>query len=383
VESLGIRFLAPGCLWLLLLPLAALWLGSRGGAVLALVTGTLESWRAAERNRPAQVQRKRRVPPALACLAAALACAALALARPERGAAAAGRRFTIVVDRSPSMDLVEGGRTRRERALEPVQAWIARERLGADELERIEARAPEWSRYDRADALWVSDLFDALPSVAGFSASGGGAVPGPIAREGAARLDWDGERVVRVENAFAAGELGCSIDARLPEPLRELARLWAEGSGLAPGGSPLFAFELEDAGAPHEVGLARDGWSAAARVAAPLAVAGGESTWLTAGGPCVLAAPGKVRCSIVSLDEPAGDPAAFAVSWGGLFDSVLLDPPGVVPLSERTARGAPAWRAPVGGGTVPGRAERPLGGWCALAAALLALGAWALRGIRA
>jgi hypothetical protein len=54
-----------------------------------------------------------------------------------------------------------------------------------------------------------------------------------------------------------------------------------------------------------------------------------------------------------------------------------------VPLSERTARGAPAWRAPAGGDSGPGRAEHPLGGWCALLAALLALGAWVLRGIRA
>ena len=397
MELLGIRFVAPLCLWLLAVPLVALWLGARGGAVLALVTGTLESWRAAERNRPAQVERKRRVPPALYCLAAALVCAALALARPERVAAAAARRFTLVVDRSPSLYLVEGGRTRIERALEPVREWIARERIGKDELVWIGAqgledalRAPatlqpeiDWPRYDRADALWLGDRFDPQPKLAGFSSSGGGAVPGPIAREGSARLDWDGERVLRVEHAFAAGELGCAIDARLPEPLRELARLWAERRGLAAGGSALFSFTLEQAGAPREVELARDGWSAQARVGSALAPAAGETSWLAAGGPCVLAAPGQVRCSIVALEEPAGDPAAFAVSWGELFDSVLLDPPGVVPLSERTARGAPAWRAPAGSGATGEGSERPLGGWCALLSALLALAAWVLRGIRA
>jgi hypothetical protein len=397
VELVGIRFLAPLCLWLLVVPLVALWLGARGGALLALVTGTLESWRAAERNRPAEVERKRRVPPALWCLAAALACAALALARPERVAAAARRQFTLVVDRSPSMYLVEDGRSRIERALEPVRAWIGRERLGKDELAWIGARdaeealaapntaqsEPDWLRYERADALWIGDRFDPPPKLAGFSASGGAAVPGPIGREGTVRLDWDGERVVRVENAIAAGQLGCVIDARLPEPLRELAALWAERRGLAPAGAALFTFTLEDAGAARETELARDGWSAHARVAGALAAQAGESSWLAAGGPCVLAAPGRVRCSIVALDEPAGDPAAFAVSWGELFDSVLLDPPGVVPLSERTARGAAGWRAPAGADAGPGRAERPLGGWCALLAALLALGAWVLRGIRA
>ncbi len=383
VELSGIRFLAPGCLWLLVVPLAALWLGARGGAVLALVTGTLESWRAAERSRPAEVQRKRRVPPALVCLAAALSCAALALARPERSSGTAARHYTLVVDRSPSLALVEGGRTRRERALEPVEAWIARERLGAGELEWIEASAPDWPRYDRADALWISDHFDLLPRSAGFSASGGAAVPGPIAREGAARLDWDGTRVVRVENAFTAQELGCSIDARLPEPLRELARLWAERRGLAPGGSALFVFALEPAGEVREVELARDGWSAHGQVGAPLAPAAGETSWLVAGGPCVVVSPGRVRTSIVALEEPAGDPAAFAVSWAELFDSVLLDPPGVVPLGERTARGAPGWRPPAGSGAGAGAAPRPLAGWCALLASLLALGAWVLRGIRA
>ena len=135
MELLGIRFLAPGFLLLLALAPAALWLGARGGALLALATGTLESWRAAERTRPAQQRRRRRVPLALVSLALALAFGALALARPERAAAAAPRRFTLVVDHSPSMSLVEGGRTRRERALEPVEAWIARERLASDELE--------------------------------------------------------------------------------------------------------------------------------------------------------------------------------------------------------------------------------------------------------
>jgi len=404
VELLGIRFLAPGFLALLALPLAALWLGARGGAVLALVTGTLESWRAAERNRPAQERRRRRLPPALVCLATALVFAALALARPERVSATAPRRITLVVDRSPSMYLVEQGRTRLERALEPLRKWAATELRAGDELVRIDddqplgrslgadqfppsPAAPDWARYDRSDALWVSDRFDALPRYAGFSASGGGAVPGPIARDGTARLDWDGAHVVRVEGAFKAAELACCVDPSLPELLRELARLWAEQRTLSvhdtPSQSDLIAFQLVRAGESRPADLARDGWSAHGRVGAPLAAAVGETTWLAADGPCVLAAPGLVRCSIVALEEPSGDPAAFAVSWGALFDSVLRDPAGIVPLGERTPRGQPAWRAPQGS-TAGGRGdERPLGAWCALLAALLALGAWVLRGIRA
>jgi hypothetical protein len=385
VQLLGIRFLAPGFLLLLVLAPGALWLGARGGALLALATGTLEAWRAAERERPAQERRRRRVPPALVCLALALVFAALALARPERAGGAAPRRFTLVVDHSPSMSLVEGGRTRLERALEPVQAWIAREHLASDELEWIEAQDPDWPRYDRDDALWIGDRFDALPLRAGFSASGGRAVPGPIGREGAARLDWDGERIVRVENAFA--DLRCFVDPHLPAPLRELAGLWAARRGLAPSstrsGGELLSITLVGTGAARPVELARDGWSAHAGVLAALLPAAGETSWLSADGPCVLASPGSLRTSIAELDEPAGDPAAFAVSWGELLDSLLLDPPGVVPLSERTARGEPAWRAPAQAGAGSGSADGALARLCALAAALLALLAWGLRGIRA
>jgi hypothetical protein len=410
VQVLGLRFLAPGFLLLLVLPLAALWLGARGGAVRALVTGTLEAWRTAERNRPAQERRKRRVPPALYCLAAALASAALALARPERVVPEPGRRFTLVVDRSPSMYLAEGGRTRLERALAAVRAWsgsalraddelvwidalhpvgrIARE-APLDLLERPRAALPEpdWNRYERPGALWISDRFDALPLQAGFAASGGASVPGAIGREGSARLDWDGERVVRVEQAYTPEELAAWIDPGLPEPLRELARLWAESRGLvlreARGPGELFAFALVRAGEPRPAALALDGWSASARVADAPAPAAGESAWLVAGGPCVLRAPGSLRCSIVELDAPQGDPASFAVSWGGLFDSVLLEPSGVVPLGERTARGEPAWRAPADAGQAAGEPPRALAGACALLAALLVLGAWVLRGIRA
>ena len=410
MEFLGLRFLAPGFLGLLVLPLAALWLGARGGAVIALVTGTLESWRAAERNRPAEVKRKRRVPPALVCLAAALACGALALARPVRVGARVPRRFTLVVDRGPAMYLAEAGRTRLERALEPVRGWIAREVRAGDELVWIDAThpqgrlaaappaelleapravlaAPDWPRYDRADALWIGARFDPPPVNAGFSASGGGAVPGPIARERRARLDWDGVRVVRVEDAFAQSALSVTIDPKLPAPLRELAQLWAEQNGLvsraARGADELCALELECAGAPQPAELAHEGWSAAARVCAPLEPAAGESVWLSSAGACVLRAPGLVRTSIAELAEPSGDPAAFAVSWGRLFDSVLLAPPGIVALNERTARGAPAWRAPASQGFDEQATPQALAGWLALLAALLALGAWVLRGIRA
>jgi len=194
--------------------------------------------------------------------------------------------------------------------------------------------------------------------------------------------------VRRVENAYDASELACFVDPKLPEPLRALAALWAAQQGLevhdAARGGELLTIVLVRAGAERPAELAREGWSARARIVAPLTPALGESSWLTEGGACVLSSKGRVRVSIAELDEPAGDPAAFAVSWGQLFDTALADPPGVVALAERTERGAPDFRAPAGA-DAGGQPESPraLGGWFALGAALLALLAWVLRGLRA
>ncbi|MBK7644175.1 MAG: hypothetical protein IPJ19_14200 [Planctomycetes bacterium] len=410
MELLGIRFLAPGFLALLALPIAALVLGARGGAVRALFTGTLEAWRAAERAHPSAERRKRRVPLALACLALALCLGAFALAQPEHVRAEAPRRFLLIVDRSQGMYLTDGGRTRLEHALEPLRAWIATQLRRQDELvwideawpeglverdvpaellrtPRARRAAPDWARYDRADALWISARFDTLPVRAGYSASGGAAVPGAIGREGRARLDWDGERVVRVEDAYGEADLGVFVDTRLPEPLRALAQLWAGSEGFALRAtreeSELFEFVLESEGAARELELARDGWSARATIGPALVPTVGEASWLSAGGPCVLAAPGRVRTSIRALEPPAGDPAAFAVSWGELFDSLRLQPVGVVPIEARSAQGAAAWRAPAASVPLEQGEARPLGGWLALAAAVCALGAWVVRALRA
>jgi hypothetical protein len=104
--------------------------------------------------------------------------------------------------------------------------------------------------------------------------------------------------------------------------------------------------ELErGAGEPDELALARDGWSAVGRAARfddeGDAEPDGEP-WLVAEGRTVIAAePGRIRTVLHALDEPAGDPARFALSFARLFDGTARSAPGVVPLSERTAAGEP------------------------------------------
>lgn len=52
--------------------------------------------------------------------------------------------------------------------------------------------------------------------------------------------------------------------------------------------------------------------------------------------------PGRVRVFLRTLDEPDGDPAAFALACGQLFDALARPREEVVALEERGAAGAAA-----------------------------------------
>jgi hypothetical protein len=80
------------------------------------------------------------------------------------------------------------------------------------------------------------------------------------------------------------------------------------------------------------------------------------------------------------MDEPRGDPAAFAVSWAELLDRAVLPPSGVIELGERLAAGEEASVSP-SSAEPPGSSSRtapPLDAWIAAAALLCTLGALAL-----
>lgn len=419
LAPLALVLARPAGLVALALPALVLLLALRRRRPGARVTGTLALWPSA-----AAVGRAgRRAPPLEAWLAAlALLLGALALCGP-RAAAGAPRTWTVVVDARPSLELAareEGGTTRaaagiaraarlvgaRARAADRVR-WLLR---GGGELVLAPGAtppagwwraadpgaAPGWEAFDAPGVTLVTDVApEPPPARAGLVATGARPAPGPIGATsgatGGALLVWDGERVV--PGGAPAPREACVRAGggnALPAPLERVLEAWCEARGVAraPGPSPRTALSLElvAAGEPRAVRCARDGWSAAGAAAA-LEGAPDDAPWRpwldaqTDGGErlrVVERAPGRVRTSLVRLDEPAGDPAAFAVSWAELLDEACAPPAGVVPLDERRRAGEPRERAPLDPPPARGAgAGGATDAWLALGAALACLAALA------
>jgi hypothetical protein len=315
-------------------------------------------------------------------LALALALGALALGGPALERAPAGRLWTTVVDRGPGMGLAvdgRGGARRLDVALAELEAlfddavragdrvrWtspgLEPVELGAGEpppgaflrVERSSALRPAWVWYDVPGAVWVTDRPPAVvPERAGVARSGGEAAPGLAAADRRALFAWNGAELVPAGEATRE----VRVDPGLPEPLRRFAATWmaAGGHALAPGaGAPAeLSIEAVAGEATRAVRVARDGFAlegrAAATGAVPSGAEAGWTTWLAAdeGLPLVASRPGRVSVALLELEEPRGDPAAFAVAWGRLFDSALLPPVGLVPVADRAAAGERSRRAPL------------------------------------
>jgi len=403
----------------LLLPLVLLWLARRAARPEALHTSAFELWLRVRLARPAQAAHARRTLP-LSWVLYALGLAALSVGlmqpRPARGDTA--RPLRVVVDRSPSMYLADGARTRWAAALAAFEAqadawpalrgaadgvlWVD---AGADPPELVLARWPpadwaaaprapraalDWARHDAAGVVFLSDDAEALAAAAtrsaGWVASGGAAVPGPVGRRGALRVDWDGGALVEREDAQGAARV--SIDRALDAELARFARVWTAARGLlavedapAPAACEL-ALVVAPGAAGDELELGREGWSARARVlGSGCAAAAGCEPWLRASDGRVLVSrcPGRVEVALDGLRTPAEEAAAFAVSWGGLFDAALLPAPGVVTLDERRAARA-GIREPLAPPTDP-EIEQRAARWraaCFLAAAACVAAAFAL-----
>lgn len=416
----------PWALGLLLAPLVLLLLARRPGRPRPIATGTLEIWRAvAAQHAPARGARPR-IPPSVWWLAAALALGALALSGPSARRVPPAHAWTFLVDQSPSMFLAagrerfdgpfdaeglldaaqRGGPTRYElalgRAVELAREFEARgdrvrwsaqaagrERVfeGAQvpgELARagpFVRDGPDWARRDLAGFVWVTDREPVAPRTrAGLVASGGPAVPGPIAALGTTRLDWDGEGWVEVPGG--APRLALHVDPRLPAELRELGAFYAQARGLELGGAGPTALVLEVHGEGPDVAVAaaREGFGLVGRAAAsgvPLG-ADGPEPWLRSGSPAelVLVAfePGRVSVALRALERFTGDPAAFPVAFAALLDGSALAPPGVVALAERLAAGPARFERPAAPPPEQGPGDEPP--WIAVlvaAALLLAL----------
>ncbi len=428
-----IELARPWALGLLLAPLVLLLLARRPGRPRPIATGTLEIWRAvAAQHAPARGARPR-IPPSVWWLAAALALGSLALSGPSARSVPPARVWTFVVDGSPSMFLAAGrerfdapfdaeglldptrraGPTRLELALGRA-AELARELeargdrvrwsapgVGAErvfegarvpgELARAPASAggePDWARRDRAGCVWVTDREpDAPRTRAGLVASGGPAVPGPIAALGTTRLDWDGEGWVEVPGA--APRLALRVDPRLPAELRELGAFYADSRGLELGGAGPLALVIEAHGEGPDVPVAaaREGFGLVGRAAASGVPPGSEASeaWLRSGSPeelvLVASEPGRVRVALRALERFSGDPAAFPVAFAALLDRGALAPPGVVALGERRSAGPARFDPPAAPPPEQGPGDEPP--WIAvLIAAALAL-ALVASGVRA
>jgi hypothetical protein len=332
----------------LALPIAVWLLARRPDRPVAVATGTLALWERVRAARPSASPRARsRVPPAVWLLIASLTLGALALAgprSPERRPVA----LRVLVDASPSMGLSLGSGTRRDRALELARQWIDTQVPRGSTATWIDHPGSFGPIDDREGVLWVTDRApDDPPKLAGCVASGGEAVPGPIAVDGATRYDWDGERIVEVPGGAPSRRL--VVDGTLPAPIAGVLGAWAEARGAVLDSGAGTAASLTIRTVPRadarELEVARDGWKSRASAAGTVRAG---TTWLAdgAGGALVAFDRGRIENALVAMREPEGDPAAFAVSWARLLDEVVLPPPGVVELGERRAVGAEEMRMP-------------------------------------
>ena len=344
----------------LLLPVLVLLASRRLERPVETATGTLDLWRRVIASRPATAPRaRRRIPLAVWLLAAGLALGALALAGPRR-TREDSPRLRVVVDGSPSMELPLGAGTRRDRALELERRWIEEHFPRNVRMERFERTEPFGPGEDRADTLWVTDAVpDPRPERAGYVASGGPAVPGPIAVDGSTRYDWDGERIVAVPEG--APKRIVAISGEPPKPIADVWEAWVAARGVVVGAmsdrNAVLRFQSPVSGSRRDVEIGRDGWKAKATV---VDIDGVSSAWLEDAEhrTVVEYSPGRIGSAIAAMEDPSGDPAAFAVSWAKLFDDCALAPPGIVALEERRAAGDEVVVAPRGDRTDGSGIER-------------------------
>jgi hypothetical protein len=381
----------PGALWALLLPFVFLALVRLVARPPERATGTLELWQELAPERPSGARARGRFPPWALLTALALLCAALAWLGPRGARAAAPRAWTCVVDRSPSMGLPlapGAGTTRLAAALASAEAWLA-ENAASDE--RVRWLAPEraplelargtrppgdwlepetdgaepergepvWERHDRPGTLWLTDRAPRAERMhAGLFASGGAAVPGPIAADARETVVWeDGALRTEARPRSFAVLVREAAPGRLPPVLERMLTAWCAARGFelvrSPRADVRLVIEVPAlAGSAGELALARDGWQAtgtvARRAAAPdpaEAALRPHEDWLVGRAPggsehaAVRARRGHVEVLLGALSEPAGDPALFALSWARLLERSLLCAPGVLALEERLAAG--------------------------------------------
>jgi hypothetical protein len=402
VLPLALAFARPLGLLALALPLVVLILARRVRRPLGDTTGTLAVWRRVAAEAPPRAGRARlRLSPGLVLLLCALVLGALALAGPRAGARIE-RTWRVVVDRSPSVHLdgrlvrglagtiewLDGVGGEREwvywdgaalvgqRGAAPPEAWTRAPRFPHPE--------PPFEAFDADGTLWVTDA-DRRSQRAGVFAGGGDAMPGLAAVGERALFSFDGEQLFESTAPFPRRTV--VVGPGVPVELAELARLWARARGLTTAegvdGSTALHLTHTTGAAQPAAAAGRDGWTALGPAEAAVLDDPPHprpTVWLEGEARALVSwRPGRIDVGWTAFEAVDGDPAAFAVSWSRLFDRALAPPPGVVPVSERTARGEQVRRAPASGSGAPGAPAGSTDGLLAGLAALLVVAALFLR----
>ncbi|MFT4710246.1 MAG: hypothetical protein ACJAZ8_002622 [Planctomycetota bacterium] len=372
----------------LLVPVLFLIAARERGKAEPRLVGSLEIWRRVAGDRQ-EATRARKAPltPRIYLMAAAMTLIAMALAGPSWTTEAQPRSWRIVLDTASSNGLPSGevdgdGRSRFDLAVARGVDWsgenFAGEEVfwlgaispdGAIAMEQCEpgsrpskafldgargASAPRsWESFDAVDCLWLptSGVQDA-PRYAARPALDYAAGPGPVQDLGGGQGLW----------LDAAGQL---VRGPLPEDLPtaslrlsgaatsegtalgDLARMWAASRGLVITGGEdlqpgevlfLRSGEADTVALGASASLGRDGWRARGTWPKSGALAMAGQIWLGHRDRALVSwRAGTIELALSTLDQPSGDPAAFAVSWATLFEQAALAGPGIVSVAERRA----------------------------------------------
>lgn len=368
-----IAFDRPWALVSLAIPLVVTLLALQARRAPRSSTGTLELWKQVPPEAARAPVRRSTPPLALLLLVAALCAACLALAG-ARARASLSPRWTVLLDRSPSMYAGAGGATALEAALELVSArlgpeceyrcvsgsfvsapvatvpaaWLARPAGDWDE--------PQWGRLDAPGTVWVTDTEAAAPALASLALAGGDA----------------GSAVA------PSGRRGVFLDPRLEgTAFGELVLAWLEARGLErvdSGALAMFAVERAGAGPARDVRCDGSEWSleGAALLLGALPDEP-EEPWMQAadGANVVRFVPGRVEVAWEGRPSLRGDDVAFALEFSRRLDRVCAlraDEPRIGPAELR-----------LGEPPRPAQRARSYVPWLSTLAALLALGSLAAR----
>jgi len=413
-------FDAPAWLVLLALPLALAWWLARGAAAPDEPTGALELWRAAQADASKSARRVWRWPLSAWFALASLVGVSLALTEPVWRPRSGPVVWRVVVDARAALGLAapseraaaDGGETRAQRALasaaqalesvvwpgDSVEWWLVSGEYvlatsGATPAgwpplreQRCGHAPPAWERFDALGTLWVTDCGALLePRHAGLVASGASPIPGVVARWPGRAAQWTGAETL--EFAEPAPLVALALDARRG-PLGRALAAWCSARGVALcepeecAETAALRIEFAALDANETCAGGHAGWRLAGRSGELAPSARPHAVLLAEDGPrarpLLRVARGLVECALEPDAELDGDGAAFAVSCAEAFDRALLPIAPVVGLEERQRSEAPREIAPRRPSD-PSAPPRHLAGWCAAAAALLAMCAAALR----